>query len=221
MGSESRGTIPPPAKRGYIKGRKDNWRRTTRRRLGRRRKARAAKVQRTWFNYRDFYDWIASQGFDRLCEVGVWEGESLARLAYMAKRKNPKVKLWAVDLFEDTYRYRLYHQLQRRANVVKDTFEKTLYDAKVFDLVTPIKGFSWDMAEQFDDGYFDFVFIDADHSYPAVQKDIAAWLPKVRDGGILAGHDYGNTYHPGVKVAVDEVFKDVNTEEGTVWWVRV
>ena len=36
---------------------------------------------------------------------------------------------------------------------------------------------------------FDFVFIDGDHRYESVRRDIQAWLPKVRPGGIMGGHD--------------------------------
>jgi predicted alpha/beta hydrolase family esterase len=50
----------------------------------------------------------------------------------------------------------------------------------------------------------DFVFIDADHKYESVKADIAAWLPKVRPGGHIAGHDYHSDW-PGVQKAVDEV----------------
>src|SRR5512139_6522 len=56
-------------------------------------------------------------------------------------------------------------------------------------------------AEQFPDKMFDFVFIDADHSLEAVERDIAAWRPKIKDGGLLCGHDYGTDW--GVAVAVD------------------
>lgn len=39
------------------------------------------------------------------------------------------------------------------------------------------------------DGSLDFVFIDADHSYDGALADINAWTPKVRKGGMVAGHD--------------------------------
>lgn len=56
------------------------------------------------------------------------------------------------------------------------------------------------------DGTLDFVFIDADHSYDGVKADIAAWLPKLKPGGLLSGHDYDNPEFPkfGVARAVDE-----------------
>ena len=37
---------------------------------------------------------------------------------------------------------------------------------------------------------FDFVFLDGDHFYEAVKADVEAWLPLIRPGGVLAGHDY-------------------------------
>jgi predicted O-methyltransferase YrrM len=59
----------------------------------------------------------------------------------------------------------------------------------------------------FDDESLDAVFIDADHSYEAVKLDIQNWMPKVRRGGILAGHDYVPSW-PGVVRAVDELLPD-------------
>ena len=69
------------------------------------------------------------------------------------------------------------------------------------------------------DGSLDFVFIDADHSEPAVADDIACWRPKVRAGGWLGGHDY-NTHFPGVVAAVNRTFgKRVKTLPGSIWGV--
>jgi predicted O-methyltransferase YrrM len=53
-------------------------------------------------------------------------------------------------------------------------------------------GKSPEAAELFDDGEMDFVFIDGDHSYEATLADIEAWVPKVRPGGIICGHDYSD-----------------------------
>ena len=45
-------------------------------------------------------------------------------------------------------------------------------------------------ANIFPDEYFDFVYIDADHSYEGVVRDIKAWWPKVKKGGLFCGDDY-------------------------------
>ncbi len=55
-------------------------------------------------------------------------------------------------------------------------------------------------ADFIDDESLDFVFIDADHSFEGCTRDIDAWEPKVRKGGMVAGHDY---HWPTVRKAVD------------------
>jgi predicted O-methyltransferase YrrM len=83
---------------------------------------------------------------------------------------------------------------------------------------------SIDASKSYKDGTFDLVFIDAMHDYESVKTDILAWLPKVKPGGILAGHDYMHAgEHAGVGRAVDEVVKPISpvTVEGTVWWTRI
>lgn len=54
-------------------------------------------------------------------------------------------------------------------------------------------------------GDLDLVYLDSDHRYPAVKDDLMAWIRKVKLGGIVAGHDYTDAHHPGVRQAVDEV----------------
>ena len=70
------------------------------------------------------------------------------------------------------------------------------------------------------DESLDFVFIDAEHSYESVKRDIAVWAPKVRKGGIVSGHDYyvtrsGNT---GVVDAVDEYVRENGYEIYLTEW---
>ena len=60
--------------------------------------------------------------------------------------------------------------------------------------------------EEIPDNSLDAVFIDADHSYQAVRKDLPFWWKKVKNGGWILGDDYASC-HPGTKRAVDE-FKD-------------
>lgn len=74
-----------------------------------------------------------------------------------------------------------------------------------------------DAAHLVPDGWADFVFIDAGHSYQAVREDIRDWLPKVKPGGWFGGHDY-HPSHPGVIDAVREAFGDrVEFEDGWIW----
>ncbi len=74
-------------------------------------------------------------------------------------------------------------------------------------------------ATKVEDGSLDFVFIDADHSYEAVRADIRAWLPKLKPGGLLCGHDYLHPKCPGVAMAVDEAVAEHgwHLELGATW----
>jgi hypothetical protein len=65
----------------------------------------------------------------------------------------------------------------------------------------------------------DLLFLDADHNYEAVKRDIYAWLPKLKDHGCLCGHDY--TFREGVRQAVHEIFHDrVELLGGSIWRAR-
>lgn len=68
--------------------------------------------------------------------------------------------------------------------------------------VSILKGFSHKMAELIPDGSLGLVYLDGDHSYNGTKADLKYWWPKLCDGGILACHDYNETY--GVKRAVIE-----------------
>lgn len=66
----------------------------------------------------------------------------------------------------------------------------------------------------------DMVFIDANHSYEMVKRDILHGIMLLSGGGILAGHDYRGEW-PGVIRAVDEVFgRGIQTED-TIWWINL
>ncbi len=89
-----------------------------------------------------------------------------------------------------------------------------------------IKGDSADTAKQFEDKSCEAIFLDADHIKPSVLRDIRAWISKVKDGGIILGHDVGgeiNPDHPGVRQALHEIFGNdfqVDLEED-VWFIEI
>ena len=63
---------------------------------------------------------------------------------------------------------------------------------------------SLNAAKRFENGAFDFIYIDADHRRECVLADCLAWWPKVRRGGILAGHDLTGVWGDQVRPAVEE-----------------
>ena len=82
-----------------------------------------------------------------------------------------------------------------------------------------IKEYSDKASKLFNDCELDFVYIDGNHRYSAVMKDVDCWWPKVKQGGVLAGHDYKDAFIDGiwdcgVKKAVDEWALRNNIELG-------
>lgn len=173
-----------------------------------------------WFDYVDFYKMIASKNFKILVEIGVWKGHSISFLANELKKNEKKFKLYAVDLWNDTYRYENYPKLKEQVPYLYDIYTEYKKQSGVYDIIEDLKGLSWEMAKEFKDNSVDFVFIDADHDYEFVIKDIESWYPKIKKGGILSGHDYFN-HTTGVKRAVDEKFGNNVRINGSCWYVEI
>jgi len=90
----------------------------------------------------------------------------------------------------------------RRYRLVVETARK--YNGRA----VPLRCFSREAATMFDDGFFDFVYIDANHRLDFIREDLLLWYPKVKSGGVFAGHDYLDgvikSGEYGVRTAVDE-----------------
>jgi len=72
-----------------------------------------------------------------------------------------------------------------------------------------------DVAPWIANGSLDYVFIDGDHAYEAVVFELRSWIPKLREGGIIAGHDYIMLY-PSLITAVHEVFQEYPPDDGVL-----
>lgn len=74
--------------------------------------------------------------------------------------------------------------------------------------------------KNFKDRSLDFVYIDAVHTFDGVISDITYWLPKVRIGGFIGGHDYDCTVFPGVVKAVNKVFGSPDKTFSEHSWIK-
>jgi len=142
---------------------------------------------------------------DEAIELGVANGEH-SSLIY--KILNPK-KLYLIDAWGLDEAYR--ELTNENVDDLYPSLEKTRKRFEGKEEVQIIQGKTTTEYLKFGDHKFDFIYIDADHRYGAVKQDLTNWFPKLRIGGVIAGHDYNkkinNQY--GVMQAVTE-FKDDN-----------
>jgi hypothetical protein len=109
-----------------------------------------------------------------------------------------------------------YHQNDKL--VINDTlYESFLQNTNpVKHIINPIRMTSVEASKLYENNTLDFVFIDACHAYECVKEDIDHWLPKVKSGGILAGHDF---HYESVNKAVLEKLKNVSYDAPGDCWV--
>jgi Methyltransferase domain len=99
----------------------------------------------------------------------------------------------------------------RRHDAVSKRFasNKPGRECKVFRM------FSADAVKEFPDRYFDWVFVDANHSYEACLEDLRLWAPKVRDDGLICGHDFAvHGAARAAKFGVVDAVKEFANETG-------
>ncbi|MCI5051980.1 MAG: class I SAM-dependent methyltransferase [Simkaniaceae bacterium] len=135
-------------------------------------------------------------------EIGVFEG---AFAYYVLLPAKPK-KLYLVDPW--VYgRNDLDLKLDRKTVTTNyDKYYQRVRKAfKPFKNVEVIRAKSEDIFYRFTDSYFDYVYIDGEHSYEAVLRDLTNYFPKLKVGGFLLGDDYG---WEGVAPAVQKFLKD-------------
>ena len=154
-----------------------------------------------YFDYDHLYDEIAETIPDggQFVEIGTWRGKSLAYMLDALKQREKQVAVWGVDHYEGSPEALNLQQMARLHDIHAEC------QANLSRLEYPfrlIKSRSVPAAEQFADGSLDAVFIDGGHSYEDVSADLKAWAPKVKPGGILAGHDLQMS---GVMQAVQEL----------------
>lgn len=143
-----------------------------------------------WFDYESLYQQIATQYKNAvLVEVGSWLGRSVAFLANISESNNSNNKIYAIDNWDGLEPNYMEEIKQKYGKSIFEIFKDNMRDCGFENVVTPIVSCSWEAAEKFENESCDFIFIDADHAYESVKKDILAWYPKLKPNGVFAGHD--------------------------------
>jgi predicted O-methyltransferase YrrM len=170
-----------------------------------------------WFTYPGLYSMVVDRfpTNSHFVEVGVWKGMSAAYMAVEIINSGKNIRFDCVDNWE-------YIDSQEE---IPETMFDNLYETflnniePVKHIITPVRELSWDGAKHYEDESLDFIFIDAAHDYESVKKDITAWFPKIKKGGIISGHDY--SWSPGVREAVNEFFQGKEIYENEGCWIHV
>lgn len=146
--------------------------------------------------------------------VGAEIGVCMGVFAYHVLLANEPSKLYLIDPWE----YGLQTDVELDPTPEKQKARDYQYEhvCQVFDPfsnVEIVRMKSEDAAILFDDEYFDYVYIDGEHSYAAVLRDLTNYLPKIKVGGYLIGDDYGWT---GIMPAVQEFLA---MHQGELFWL--
>ena len=137
-------------------------------------------------------------------EVGVWCGE----LSELLLRRHGGLTLLMVDAWLSAPPDSSYGRSGAAiAKMTQEQMDAALEEARTRTTFAGpraliMHGDSAEMAARVADGPLDHAFIDADHSYEGVTADIEAWLPRVRRGGWIGGHDYAHPNQGDVEAAV-------------------
>lgn len=142
----------------------------------------------------------------KICEIGVFMGEFSKKIF---KELTPS-ELHLIDIFEGEMcsgdkdgNNIIWTNLEQQYTLLKNHFNNN-------NNVHIHKGKSYEVLNNFDDYYFDIVYIDGDHSYDGVKKDLAVSFQKVKPNGLICGHDYTVKMFEGVVRAVDEFCVEKN-----------
>lgn len=175
-----------------------------------------------WFGYMDFYkrQVEAHPAWLLFVELGAWKGHSTSYLARLVKDR-AGAEVVAVDLWEATTDPAIVgHAAAGDLPYLREIFHANLELAGVLDWVRAVDSETADAAGPFDDRSVDFVFVDARHDYESVLADVVAWSPKIRPGGVMAGHDASlGSVQKAIHdhFGADRIQRDVMQD---VWWVE-
>jgi predicted O-methyltransferase YrrM len=161
--------------------------------------------------------WLATNASTRkaVVEFGSWKGRSTKAIALACPGTVYAVDHWKGS--ESELSTNQAEAVRLGADGLYDLFRLNLRDeirsGKVIPIRAESKSATLFLSAEKGYGWADMLFIDGDHMYESVKRDIQLWMPFVAHGGLLCGHDYYDA--PGVMQAVRELIP--NHVEGSIW----
>jgi predicted O-methyltransferase YrrM len=167
----------------------------------------------TWFDYHDFYDKVVEEmPFGGVfIEVGAYHGRSTIYLALKMLSSSNRFKIITIENLSINPANKV------NTEVVPTTKNSILKNFKRYG-VTRYIHLMTDDSFKIHINNVDWVFLDCTVNYQFEIDHIKHWLPKIKKGGMISGHDY--ELHEGVHRAVNDTFRDVSTM-GMCWYVQV
>lgn len=176
-----------------------------------------------WFNMEEQYlfllDKTPENGF--FVELGSYKGKSTSFIVTEMINRGRNINFVTVDTFQGDSGSKDINEVNAYKLVnISALYEEYVENTKhLKGYYKTIVNFSHIGSEYFADDSINCLFIDAGHSEEAVLKDIEYWLPKMKNGGIMAGHDY--TSWPGVNKAVNKYFSTLDKVENDCWFKTI
>lgn len=130
-----------------------------------------------------------------VAEIGVNEGDFSEKiLSICAPQKLVLIDVWA----SKRYHGGLFDKVKNRFAVQLGNGTMEI-----------IRDLSFGAVASCADDYFDWVYLDTDHTYNTTRKELELLRPKMKKGGIIAGHDYiiGN-WNAGHRYGVVEAVRE-------------
>ncbi|PJE65251.1 hypothetical protein COU91_02735 [Candidatus Saccharibacteria bacterium CG10_big_fil_rev_8_21_14_0_10_47_8] len=159
---------------------------------------------------KDLAGLFAELGFIKGAEIGVEQGVYAKTLC----QANPKMTLYCIDPWKAYPDYREHISQPKLDGFFKETKARLVpYKHKI------IRDFSDNACKQFKDESLDFVYIDGNHEFFYVANDIVKWMPKVRKGGIIAGHDFRRNSGRYTNDVKDVISSYTNAKRIKPWFI--
>jgi hypothetical protein len=186
-----------------------------------------------WFDYQAVYQQAIDGAADGavFVEIGTAYFRSALWMAQQILASGKRIYMHCVDPWvndPDTFGAQWFNESMREGGAFNAGLRSLLEHGtrEEIELLSIHRMRSLEASTMFRNQELDFVFVDGDHRGRAPLEDIVAWFPKVKVGGVLAGHDYGPMF-PGVVEAVHTAFfgdceiRTPERGETSTWWHRV